>query len=191
MGTCLLPVSPIDRAWSQGLAKTLVLELAPNQTHDWLSSHKASSQIRWLAITLFSIVRPRVRGMHFFSPPQVCLPPHVELTPSNNVSHYFSAWWIRFSMEHKDFDRALMLDIYQISLSSSHCNVNEWQRVTVVVAVVTSTFATVLLLLCVHRMYPIKRSSFTLLFPFHTSLHYTMDKRRLWHVALAIMVKLV
>ena len=91
MGACLLLVSPTDRVWSQGLVKALVLELAPNQTHDWLFSHKASSQIRWLTITLLSIVGPRIRGMHFFSPPQVCLPPHVEFTPCNNVSHYFLA----------------------------------------------------------------------------------------------------
>lgn len=80
MGVCQLLLRPTDRAWSQGLVKALVLELAPNQTHDCLFSQKASGQIRWLTLTLLSIVGPRVRGMHFFSPPQVCLPPHVEFT---------------------------------------------------------------------------------------------------------------
>lgn len=126
MGACLLLLSPesSDRAWSQGLAKALVLELAPNQTHDWLFSHKACSQIRWLTITLLSIVGPRIRGLHFFSPPQVCHPPHVEFTPSNNVSHYFSAWQISLSTVCNDFDSGLVLDIYQTSLLSSHHNVN-------------------------------------------------------------------
>lgn len=87
-GAWLLLVCPADRAWSQGLAGALVLELAPNQTHDWLFSHKANSQIRWHTITLLSIVVPRIRRMHFFSPPQVSLPQHTEFTPSHHISHY-------------------------------------------------------------------------------------------------------
>lgn len=129
MGACLLLVSPTDRAWSQGLVKALVLELAPNQTHDWLFSHKASSQIRWLTITLLSIVRPRVKGTHFFSPPQVCLPPHVEfthrltmflITSEHNESkqlHYAALWYILKKM-------------YHVSLLSSHHSVNACQRVS-------------------------------------------------------------
>lgn len=170
MGARLLLVSPADRAWSQGLANALVLELAPNQTHDWLFSHKANSQIRWLTITLLSIVGPRVRRMHFFSPPQVSLPLHAEFTPSNNVSHYFLAWYIRLSPVCKDCDRALMLDIYQISLFSSHCNVNAWQRVSY------SPFC-----FCYIYMHSENASHselpfhMTWPFPFHTPLHYTID----------------
>lgn len=46
MVACQLLVSPADRAWPQGLACALVLELAQNPTHDWLFSHKANSQIK-------------------------------------------------------------------------------------------------------------------------------------------------
>lgn len=82
MVACQLLVSPADRAWPQGLASALVLELAQNPTHDWLFSHKANSQIRRLTKTLLSIVGPSVRRMHFCPPPQVCLP-HAELKLSN------------------------------------------------------------------------------------------------------------
>lgn len=82
MVACQLLVSPADRAWPQGLAGALVLELAQNPTHDWLFSHKANSQIRRLTKTLLSIVGPSIRRMRFCPPPQVCLP-HAELTQSN------------------------------------------------------------------------------------------------------------
>lgn len=82
-----LLVSPVDRAWPQGLADALVLELAQNPTHDWLFSHKANSQTRGLSTTLLAIVGPpRVRRVHFCPPPQVCHP-HSEPTAPNVLIH--------------------------------------------------------------------------------------------------------
>lgn len=82
-----LLVSPVDRAWPQGLADALVLELAQNPTHDWLFSHKANSQTRGLSTTLLAIVGPpRVRRVHFCPPPQVCHP-HSESTAPNALIH--------------------------------------------------------------------------------------------------------
>lgn len=52
-----LLVSPVDRAWPQGLPDA-VLELAQNPTNDWLFSHKANSQRRGLSTTLLAIVPP-------------------------------------------------------------------------------------------------------------------------------------
>lgn len=67
MGVCLLFVSAADRDWAQGLANTLVLELAPNQTHNWFFSHKANSQTGRLTITLLILWGQESEGGFFSS----------------------------------------------------------------------------------------------------------------------------
>lgn len=92
MGVCLLFVSAADRDWAQGLASALVLELAPNQTHNWLFSHKANSQTGRLTITLLILWGQESEGGCFSSTTLVSS--RVAFTTSNDVSHYSPGWII-------------------------------------------------------------------------------------------------